>query len=556
MIKNCSTCSAEFEVTDGDLAFYNKVSPEFGEQKYNFPAPTKCPACRQQQRLAFRNLRSMHHRKCDFTGRQIISCFDSGIPQPVYHSDIWWSDKWEGLDYGRDFDFNKSFFEQFKELYEATPFLHQYTNNCENCEFINGAGHSKDCYMSSDLDYCENAYYVDDAKHCNTSIDCNSITSSELCYDCTDCDKCYNLQYSQRCKDCSDSYFLTDCQNCTNCIGCANLVNKEYHVFNEPVSKEQFEEYKKDIGNRNTVAILKKRAEELSLSLPKKYYFGHSNEDSSGNIIHNLKNSPYCFEAFNLENCKYCRYFYNSNNCMDVDVFGENSQWLYECQATGINCSNNAFCMFCWEGSANNYYCHLINACKDCFGCCSLRNKQYCIFNKQYTKEDYESLVPKIIKHMQSTGEWGEFFPIELCPYGFNETIGHEFTPLTKQEAIEKNLKWYEDTKTHDYMGPDFSIPDTIAEINDDICKEILVCKTTQKPYKIIPQELTFYRNNNIPIPLQCPAQRYQDRFSLRNPRKLWTRECDKCAVSIETSYKPGRPETVYCEACYLAEVF
>ncbi|MDP2669631.1 MAG: hypothetical protein Q8O99_01100 [bacterium] len=37
------------------------------------------------------------------------------------------------------------------------------------------------------------------------------------------------------------------------------------------------------------------------------------------------------------------------------------------------------------------------------FGCSNLRNKQYCIFNKQYTQEEYEQLVPKIITHMQET---------------------------------------------------------------------------------------------------------------------------------------------------------
>jgi len=31
---------------------------------------------------------------------------------------------------------------------------------------------------------------------------------------------------------------------------------------------------------------------------------------------------------------------------------------------------------------------------------------KYCILNKQYSKEEYEELVPKIIEHMQKTGEW------------------------------------------------------------------------------------------------------------------------------------------------------
>ena len=35
-----------------------------------------------------------------------------------------------------------------------------------------------------------------------------------------------------------------------------------------------------------------------------------------------------------------------------------------------------------------------------CFGCVGFKHKQYCILNKQYTKEEYEKLVQKIIKQM------------------------------------------------------------------------------------------------------------------------------------------------------------
>lgn len=39
------------------------------------------------------------------------------------------------------------------------------------------------------------------------------------------------------------------------------------------------------------------------------------------------------------------------------------------------------------------------------FGCANMRDKQYCILNKQYTHEEYEKLVPQIIEKMQADGE-------------------------------------------------------------------------------------------------------------------------------------------------------
>ena len=69
------------------------------------------------------------------------------------------------------------------------------------------------------------------------------------------------------------------------------------------------------------------------------------------------------------------------------------------------------------------------------FGCDGLRNKQYCIFNKQYTKEEYEVLVTKIIGHMQQTGERGEFFPSSMSSFGYNETVANEYYPINKEES-------------------------------------------------------------------------------------------------------------------------
>ena len=44
------------------------------------------------------------------------------------------------------------------------------------------------------------------------------------------------------------------------------------------------------------------------------------------------------------------------------------------------------------------------------------------IFEKSYSEEEYNELVPKIIEHMKGGGEWGEFFPISHSPFGYNET--------------------------------------------------------------------------------------------------------------------------------------
>ncbi|MCX6807598.1 MAG: hypothetical protein NTZ80_02225, partial [Patescibacteria group bacterium] len=103
------------------------------------------------------------------------------------------------------------------------------------------------------------------------------------------------------------------------------------------------------------------------------------------------------------------------------------------------------------------------------------------------------------------------------------------------------------DTKT-DYLSV---IPE-----NNDILNYAIECEITKKPFRIIKQELEFYRKHNLPLPKRHPDQRHKDRLSLRNPRKLWDRTCNKCNIPIQTSYSPDRPETVYCEKCYLETVY
>lgn len=556
MLKNCRQCSAEFEITDQDLEFLENVSPMFQNKKESVPPPGLCPDCRFQQRLSFRNLRNLSHRKCDFTGKAIISCYRDSSPHTVYHSNEWWGDGWDALSYGRDFDFSRPFFEQFHELYLQVPVVHQYaTHDIENSEYVNGVGNCKNCYLSFMMDYCEDCYYVSYAAQTRSSIDCLGVTHCELCYECVDCRDCYNLFFAQRSVNCSDSILLSDCQRCKHCIGCSNLVDKEYCIFNKQCTPEEFEAQNKLLLSGGLERATEQFREWLK-KMPKKYYFGNSNESFSGDSIHHIKNSFHCFDAAELENCKYCNYAFQSSNCMDLHVFGDRSSWLYQCTATGQNCSNDLFCLLCWN-SSNNLYCHLINGSQNCFGCSGLKSKKYCILNKQYTKEDYERLVPKIIAHMRKTGEWGEYFPVQISAFGYNDSEAQEYFPLSKKEATEKGWRWQDEDRVEEkYMGPEVEIPETIEAVDESICSKILVCTVTGKPYKIIPQELKFYKQTGIPLPKKCPEQRHRERWALRNPRHIWVRKCDRCQKDVETTYALDRPEIVYCEECYLSTVY
>ncbi len=155
-------------------------------------------------------------------------------------------------------------------------------------------------------------------------------------------------------------------------------------------------------------------------------------------------------------------------------------------------------------------------------------------------------------------GEWGEFFPSSISPFGYNETVAQEYFPLEKEEAKTQHFNWsdYEAPFPKvEKIIPASKLPESIESIPDDILNWAIECEVSGKPFRIIKQELEFYRKHNIPIPRRHPDIRHMDRVKLRNPRKLYERVCDCCGKGMITTYAPEKPERVYCEACYLKEV-
>jgi len=544
-IKICKTCLSKFEITDEDLKFYDRI---------DVPTPKNCPDCRLIRRLEVRNAKTLYARKCDATGENIISPYHSDHKFPVYKSEYWWSDKWDALDYGKDFDFTRPFFEQFKELQDAVPHFATFTvdGTMENSEYTNCAGYLKNCYLIGESDYNEDCYYANRLVHCTNVVDCSICYESELCYECIDCQNCYNLKYSQDCITCRDSMFLYDCKSCKNCIGCINQRQKQYMIFNKQYTKEEYEKMAKQFnsGVRANIETFSNQVQKFFKTQPHKHLQQEHLENSFGDHLYNAKNSTYCFDCKDLEDCKYCaKVTTNVKDCMDYNGWGIGAELIYQCSACGDKVYNMKFCSTCVRDVHDCEYCEQCVTSSDCFGCFGLKSKKYCIFNKQYTKEDYSKLKEKIIKHMRETGEYGEFFPQELEVFGYNETIAMDYFPLTKEEALKKGFKWTDKDRTN--FPQIYNVPADIQAVPDAITSEILACEECSKNYKITAQELKFYRQINAPVPVICPTCRHVHRQQKRNPKHFWDINCAKCGQSTKTTFDPKSGYIIYCQDCY-----
>lgn len=280
-------------------------------------------------------------------------------------------------------------------------------------------------------------------------------------------------------------------------------------------------------------------------------------ENSSGDLLFETKN---CFSSYDCIKVEDSRYVYDGlqlRDSMDLYHAGLPGELMYECHAIS-NGYDLKFCHFCYDNS-NLQYCDCCHNSKNLFGCVSLKHNEYCILNKQYSKEEYQKLVPRIIEHMKKTGEYGEFFPIQFAPFAYNQSRAQEYYPLTKEQAKAKNIRW------SDYEAPIPEVkkhinaaeaPDIINQTKDDILEVAIICEITGRPFKIIRRELEFYRKVGLPVPRRHPDQRYLERTLQRPPRKLYDRNCKKCEAKVQTPFAPDRPEKFYCEKCYLKEIY
>lgn len=544
MNPQCTVSGQDFPITQEEKAFRENIGVEL---------PTLCPDERQRRRASWRNERILYKRTCDATGKSVISIYHPDQPFPVYDQHYWWGDEWDSTEYGMDFDFDRPFFEQFAELLQKVPRISIINKQGQNSDYCNYSQKNKNCYLTFGSHFNEDLLYVHYSSRSTSCSDCFWVHDCELCYECVDCTRGYNLRYSQNSHSCSDSWFLKNCVGCKNCFGCVNLHQKQYYFLNQPCTKEAYEQKLASLKLHSYKSIQEYRTQfqEFIKQFPHRYMEGVQYESVAGDYI---KHSRNCYDCFEMHTCEDCRYSYvcdETYNSLDVSHMGyDRSEVCYEM----IGCSGNfdcKVCESCWHTS-NTDYCSLCFHSQNLFGCIGMRQKKYCILNKQYTEEAYKALREKIIAHMQDTGEWGEFFPTKFSPFAYNETVCMRYFPLSQEEAQTQGFQWkLEDPKQINGHSPT-QFPDNISDVDDRICEQALICEMTGKTYQIIPKELQFYRDMQLPVPHLCPDERNRRREQMRNPQILYARTCAECDKSIQTTYAPDRPEKVLCESCYL----
>ncbi|MBT5015938.1 hypothetical protein HN748_02585 [Candidatus Peregrinibacteria bacterium] len=522
----CTLCKKSFEVSKEEAAFCGKMK---------VPTPAQCPTCCQRQLFALRNEQSLYQRPCDCCKKPMIAMFPEESPYTVYCSDCWWNDQFEARDYGQEFDFSRPFFDQLNELMRRAPIANLAIGDSENSDFTNYAMWNKNCYLISSSDYNQDCYYSTYIFRCADCADCLFTDDSELCYESIDSKNCYGSAFLQDCSTCTESFFCFNCRGAQNLLGCVNVKNQNYQIFNKKVTKEEFEKVKNDVlTSPESVLEFRKKFYEFKRKFLHRGVQTEHSVDCVGDRLTRCKGCVNSFDLVESQDCLNCSLGFKARDCMN-SVGLPDAELCYGC--IGVPGDYNLrFCVLVWPKSSFLDYSLFCRASSNCFGCVGLHKNEYCILNKQYTREEYEKIVPRIIEHMKETQEWGQFLPPQVVPFAYNETLAQDYFPLNREQAEELGYRWQEESAITAVEGA-------------------LSCRHCESSYQITEQEKRLYGKLGLPKPDSCPKCRHKIRIRLRNPRNLWERKCSKCSEDLQTSFSPQKTEPICCERCYLSVV-
>jgi hypothetical protein len=322
--KTCKVSGQPFPIYQSDVEFYDKISPTFNGKKFAIPTPTLCPEEREKRRLSFRNERKLYRRTCDFSGKPIISIYSPDKPFKVYDQKIWWSDERDAIEYGREYDFSKSFSENFKALLLAVP-LPALTNlNAENAEYCNWCNYNKNCYLTFMTSYSQDSMYGTFIQRSSNCVDCTVAFECDNCYDCYNIDNCMGVSHAHNCHNCSLSAYLDFCRGCSYCFACHNLHNQQYYIFNQPYTKEQYFEKIKTLLPTEITEFMKGVQRENSVV---------KSENCFGWDITTSKNCILSYNGFESEDVKYCLNYGDLKDSYDCSAFGHQCSLCLESTA-------------------------------------------------------------------------------------------------------------------------------------------------------------------------------------------------------------------------------
>lgn len=289
----------------------------------------------------------------------------------------------------------EQFLTELQKIIDLLPKPPVYSRNSENSNLTNQVFYAKNCTYVFDSTSCSDCTFVYDSYLCSKCLDCDYAVESQLCYESTDAIKCFNCNYIHNCLSVTDSEYTEDCGNCHDLFGCYRLSNKSFCIFNRQLSEAEYKEKVKEYKAWPPEKVLA-TLEELKKRYPKTQTHEYRNKNSSyGDWFNDDIDCYMMFDAGHSEKCAYMYDSFYNKMCMDATYSSQHNELSYQIVDSGdlFNCNYSVFSQNCQDSS---YLFSCFNA-NNCLGCVNLSHKQYCILNRQFSKEEYERISKAIL---------------------------------------------------------------------------------------------------------------------------------------------------------------
>lgn len=309
--------------------------------------------------------------------------------------------------YNSSVDIITNFISAYKSLVDSLPHLAVHNFRCENCDYSDQLKDSKNAYLCFNGDGIQDCYSTYDSRWNKNCADLSYSNKCELCYQCIDCEECYNSNFLQDCERCMDCSYCHDCFACQNCFGCVGLRRSQFHIFNTPYAKDEYEKKLAEVKNwpeeKNRAEVEKSRLKHPNISM-----HSRRSENCFGDYIFDSKNCNFVFKGHELQDCIYISNVKALKDCVDCDMTLE-CELTYEAVEDNKNYNCN-FLYWCADMRDCEYMMYCFNM-ENCFGCFNLKRKQYHILNQPYEKEEYFALVKTIKETLLQKNQYKNFLP-------------------------------------------------------------------------------------------------------------------------------------------------
>lgn len=530
-------------------------------KKFNVPPHPWSPETRMKEVVGYFEMYQFWYRTHPKTGKRFVSTVHPSTGLQTLPDEEW---------FGEDFShivqdvihLERSFFEQMRELQLKIPY--PASRNIEqphNSITISSIGDVNSYFVCA----CKskNSFYSTDTYMLEDSAESSAGSNISSSFRILQSHRMHNCKFAHICFDCIDSLFLFDCRNCQKCFGATNKRNKQYLWFNEQLSKSEYEKRLAEVDLSRRSELEKYKARFLDLMERNTVWPENFNEkctDVIGEYMVNAVDCKFVFAGMNgpYRDLYHVSYPYGECSACAFSGAPMSASEIYLCNIAP-RCAKCAF-SYSIQDCQSVEYCYYCYNCEDCFGCFGLQRKRFCLFNKQYTEEEYYAKLDEVKVAMLERGEYGMFFPasffVGYWPDGgvvqYPETAARneDFHPLDFEPESGGAVGEIDESK----LRSTNDVPDCIDDMKDEDWLGVPIYDANiKRRFSYLKPELDFYRKHRLAPPTSHFIDRVYSFWREANSEVWKETTCGKCAkallVTINQTY---RKRTIYCRPCYL----